>query len=70
VDTFGDVAVRDETPGSAGGLERGGREGWRRNSEEERGHERMNPIRKGRGTVGAGSHVEPETVSDEALRVT
>jgi len=68
VDAAGDVAMRGEIPGRSGRLSWFGtrvsrwtgtdRERRRRNSEEDGGHEGMNPIRKGRGTVGREADVE------------
>jgi hypothetical protein len=52
VDAPGDVAKREETLSRKGSSERSSRKEWRRNFEEDSGHERMNPIRKKRGTVG------------------
>jgi hypothetical protein len=44
------------------------RESRRRNSEEDRGHERMNPTRKGRGTVGRTNRRRGRKRSSTGLR--
>jgi len=55
VDTVGDVAKRDETLAEVVDPKGSDREERRSNSEGEMRHRRMNPIRKGRGTVGRKS---------------
>jgi hypothetical protein len=51
VDVVGDVARRAGTPAGVVARTRGDREERRRDFEEERKTERMNPARTGRGTV-------------------
>jgi len=51
VDVVGDAAKRDETQAGVVARTRGDREAKRRNFEEARKLERMNPARKGRGTA-------------------
>jgi hypothetical protein len=51
VDTFGDVAKRGLNPGRTSRSETDGKEEERRDFEGKRRHERINPIRKFRGTV-------------------
>jgi hypothetical protein len=52
VDVDGAAAKREGTPAGEVARTRGDREERRRHFEEEKGRERMNPIRKIRGTVG------------------
>jgi len=49
VDAVGDVAKREETPAGVVARMRGDREKWRRDFEEERKPERMNPYCNGTG---------------------
>jgi len=54
VDAVGDVAKREETPAGVVVRTRGGQEERRRNFEEERKPERMNPYCQERGGRPAG----------------
>jgi hypothetical protein len=51
VDVAGDAAKRERTPAGVVARTRSGREERRRHFEEEESRERINPIRKIRGTV-------------------
>jgi hypothetical protein len=62
VNGSGVVANRDEIQVGQVALKRGGREEERRNSEEDCEHERMNPARMNRGTVGQEASSALETV--------
>jgi len=66
VDVDGNAAKREETQAGVVVRTRDDREAKRRNFEEEREPERMNPDRTGRGTVGwSGSPKVKETNPQE-----